>query len=248
MRATIAGVLVLFVLGAVCGCGGGSAVPRAEAVKPAEPAPWYEREIEAFEARDRVAMPTPGGVLFIGSSSIRMWEGLEKAMAPARVVQRGFGGSKTGEVLAVFDRIVLPYEPSIIVYYCGDNDLGNDNTDSRAAAEGFIAFDRRARSHWPSVRIFYLPIKPSIARWNNWPAMEKANGLVRDYCIRTPGAAYLETVAVLLGGDGKPDPAFFREDGLHLNQRGYERWLPIVRGEVLRAWMELSATKEPAGR
>ena len=38
----------------------------------------WEPEIRAFEAQDRPNPPAPGGVLFIGSSSIRLWKSLEQ--------------------------------------------------------------------------------------------------------------------------------------------------------------------------
>lgn len=200
--------------------------------------PWYESEIRAFEAADRAAPPAPGQVLFVGSSSIRLWTTLAQDMHPAPVINRGFGGSKTGEVLAVFDRIVPITRPGAIVYYCGDNDLGTDNTDSRSAADGFIEFDRRARALWPDIRVFYIAIKASRARWSNWPAMQRANELVRAYCERTPGAVYLDTVTPTLLADGTPDPSIFEKDGLHLNAKGYEIWTSVIRGPVVRAWTE----------
>lgn len=199
-------------------------------------APWYEPEILAFESADRAAPPAPGRVLFTGSSSIRFWKSLAADMSPLPVLNRGFGGSKTRDVLAVFDRIVTPYQPSVIVYYCGDNDLGTDNTDSRSAADGFIAFDQRCRQRWPGIRVIYIPIKASIARWSNWPAMRHANQLVRDYCSRTPGAIYADTVSPTLAADGKPDPSLFQPDGLHLNAKGYELWTRTLRPIVLDAY------------
>jgi lysophospholipase L1-like esterase len=207
----------------------------AEPVGSTAPA-WYEQEVRAYEAADEAGMPEPGGVLFIGSSSIRMWKSLEADMDPLPVINRGFGGSKTHEVLAVFDRIVLPYEPRVIVYYCGDNDLGTDNTDSEAAAEGFIAFDRRARAEWPGVQVINIPIKPSLARWGNWEAMRRANEMVRAYCERTPGAVYVDTATPTLDPSGAPDPAMFLGDGLHLSERGYEVWTSVVRPAVMDAW------------
>lgn len=208
-------------------------------------APWYEPEIRAFEAADRASPPPPGRVLFIGSSSIRLWHTLAEDMRPAPVINRGFGGSKTGEVLAVFDRIVPVCRPSVIVYYCGDNDLGTDNTDSRAAADGFIEFDRRARALWPGLKVFYIAIKASRARWANWPAMERANELVRAYCERTPGAEYLDTVTPTLRADGPPAADYFLEDGLHLSPKGYAVWTSVIREPVLRAWNEGRDSAEP---
>jgi len=214
-----------------------AAEPAANPAAPlADAAPaWYENEIRAFEAADAVSPPEPGQILFTGSSSVRMWTTLAEDMAPMPVLNRGFGGSKTNEVLAVFDRIVVPYEPSVIVYYCGDNDLGNDNTDFAAAANGFIAFDKRARALWPKVEVLYIAIKPSIARWNNWDAMRKANAMVADYCAATPGATYLDIATPVLGPDG-PDPTIFLDDGLHLNAKGYAIWTEVMRPQILAAW------------
>jgi lysophospholipase L1-like esterase len=199
-------------------------------------AKWYEPEIRAYESADRASPPEPGMVLFVGSSSVRMWSTLAADMAPARVLNRGFGGSKTGEVLDVFERIVAPYEPRAIVYYCGDNDLGTENRDAEGTAAGFIAFEKRARALWPEVEVMYIAIKPSISRWSNWEAMKRANEIVRGYCERTDGATFLDIATPMLGADGKPNPALFMGDGLHVNAKGYEVWTGVVRPEVVKAW------------
>lgn len=210
--------------------------PEKPAATQAAPEPWYEPEIRAFEEADAASPPAPGQVLFIGSSSIRMWKSLAEDMKLVPVLNRGFGGSKTPEVLAVFERIVTPYKPCVIVYYCGDNDLGTDNTDSRAAADGFLAFDRRARTLWPNVQVFYIAIKPSLARWSNWAAMERANAIVHEYCDETAGATFLDTATPTLTDEGKPDPTIFLKDGLHLNEQGYAIWTGIIKPAVLKAW------------
>jgi lysophospholipase L1-like esterase len=208
-----------------------TAPAKAPAAAPEVSPPWYEAEIQAFEAADRAHPPASGQVLFVGSSSIRMWKDVAGDMGvPA--LNRGFGGSRTREVLAVADRIVFPYRPSTIVYYCGDNDLGTDNHDSAAAAAGFTAFAELARRRLPGVRILYLSIKPSVARWSNWPAMAAANALVQDYAAETEGVEFVDLAPCLLGADGRPDPALFLADGLHLNAAGYARWARIVRTQL----------------
>ncbi len=218
----------------LAGCASRTNTPDLPTVTPAL-GEWHEDEIEAFEQADARAMPEPGQVLFIGSSSVRMWETLAEDMAPAPVLNRGFGGSMTPEVLAVVDRIVFPYEPSVIVYYCGDNDLGTDNTDSESAAAGFIQFAELVHERLPRTKIFYMSIKPSIARWDNWEAMTRANVLVARYCGKHVHAYYMDLASPLLK-NGKPDPDVFMDDGLHLNAEGYERWTKIVKPLVLEAW------------
>src|SRR4029078_4355389 len=54
---------------------------------------WNEA-LAAFAAADRTQAPPAGGGLCVGSSSIRLWDGLESQFADSPVVlKRGFGGS-----------------------------------------------------------------------------------------------------------------------------------------------------------
>lgn len=159
-------------------------------------------------------------------------------MAPLPIINRGFGGAKTPDVLAVFDRVVPVCRPSIVVYYCGDNDLGIDNTDIAPVVNNFIAFDQRVQALWPSTRVFYVSIKASVQRWKNWPAMKAANDAIRAYCERTPGRGFLDIAQPMLNADGVPDPSLFEADGLHVNAAGYARWTAVVRPALLSAWKE----------
>lgn len=227
---------VLLLVGVlISGCSGPKPYENLPTVQPSL-GEWHEEEIRAYERSDAQAIPKPSQVLFIGSSSVRMWGSLVSDMSPAPVINRGFGGSTTPEVLAVMDRIVLPYEPSVIVYYCGDNDLGTDNTDSESAAAGFIQFAERVHEALPGTRILYMSIKPSLARWDNWPAMARANRIVEAWCEDHAFAGYLDLASPLLNGNGEPDSSLFMDDGLHLNGAGYARWTEIVRPRVLDAY------------
>jgi hypothetical protein len=225
---------------AITGC---SSSQNREAATTAEqnseqtaPAKWYENEIRAFEAADKKNPPDTWQVLFVGSSSFRLWKTLERDMSPAPIINRGFGGSKTSEVLEVFDRTVLPYKPSVIAYYCGDNDLGVDGTDWETPADNFIAFEQRARELWPDVHVFYVPIKASLQRWKKWPNMKQANDKVRAYCDANLGVTYLDTVTPTLLADGTPDPSIFEGDGLHINEKGYAIWTTVIREQIVEAW------------
>src|SRR4051812_8512091 len=77
--------------------------PLAVAEPPA-PAPaglkvdQFEPEIVRFETSDRAAHPAPGGIVFVGSSSIRRWTTLAADFPGLPVINRGFGGSTMYEV------------------------------------------------------------------------------------------------------------------------------------------------------
>ena len=75
----------------------------------------FQPAIDAFLESDKVNPPPRQAILFIGSSIFRQWENLKEQMAPLPVFNRAFGGSGTGEILFYMDKIVLPYEPTIIV-------------------------------------------------------------------------------------------------------------------------------------
>src|SRR6476469_1983573 len=98
-------------------------VSAETAATPAGPTAKWEPEISAFEKKDKEAPPEKGAVLFVGSSSIRMWTSVAQDFPDYRVINRGFGGSMVADSTAFIDRIVLPYAPRMIVFYAGTNDL-----------------------------------------------------------------------------------------------------------------------------
>src|SRR5262245_66348764 len=76
---------------------------RAPARLPGRQAPdpaRFESEIHAFEAADATDPPPQNGIVFTGSSSIRLWTTLAEDFAPLPVINRGFGGSMLPEVTA----------------------------------------------------------------------------------------------------------------------------------------------------
>ena len=53
----------------------------------------WEHEISAFEQMDRTNPPPKNALLFIGSSTVRMWTSLATDYPQQPVINRGFGGS-----------------------------------------------------------------------------------------------------------------------------------------------------------
>jgi len=88
----------------------------------------WENDIQAFEASDRTNAPPSNAILFVGSSSIRLWKTLAEDFPEWPVINRGFGGSQVADSVAFVDRIVTPYRPRQIVLYAGDNDLAAERT------------------------------------------------------------------------------------------------------------------------
>ena len=186
----------------------------------------FEKEILAFEAADKTDFTGHADVLFIGSSSIRLWN-IEKYFPDLNAINRGFGGSCINESVYYFDRIVLPYAPRVIVFYAGDNDIAMGKSPE-TVFDDFRQFVSKTKSALPRTRIIYISIKPSIARWEQWPCMKLANCLIAQYCDADPLLAFADISNVMLNENGRPRRELFRPDGLHLNEEGYQRWKEVL--------------------
>jgi lysophospholipase L1-like esterase len=187
----------------------------------------WEKEITAFEKQDKEKMPAEGGILFVGSSTIRFWD-LKKSFPDLEAINRGFGGSQLADSVHFAPRIVLKYKPRIVVLYAGDNDLAARKTPEQVAAD-FREFAALVSKELPATKIIFLSIKPSVARWKIWDQAQKANGLVEASCKEDPRRIYVDDSQIILGPDSKPQADLFRADGLHLNAKGYELMAKTVR-------------------
>jgi lysophospholipase L1-like esterase len=220
-----AGILVLFLF-AACGLAAYAAQPVADP-DPAR----FAGEIAAFEAWDRQNAFPRDGILFAGSSSIRMWP-TAQSFPDLPVINRGFGGSHISDVNHYVEQVVLKYRPRAVVFYAGDNDVDSGKSPQQVLAD-FKEFVATVHNELPSTRIIYLPIKPSILRWQKWPQMKATNELVQQFIAKNDGLEYVDTATPMLGPDGQPRKEFFLDDGLHMNSAGYELWAGIL-GSQLR--------------
>jgi len=192
----------------------------------AEAAP-FAAEISAIARRDQ-AHPVPqGGVLFLGSSSIRLWN-VAASFPEAQTINHGFGGATVTDVLRNYGLLVADHQPDHILVYVGENDLAQER-DPAAVAHDVITLLTRLRADFPTARIAYLSIKYAPVRWSHRQAIGRANALIRDAARRADRIDYIDASRDLLVGDDSPDVACYGSDGLHLNQSGYSRWNRIVR-------------------
>jgi lysophospholipase L1-like esterase len=187
----------------------------------------FETEIKAFEVADKTNPPPTRAVLFVGSSSIRLWETLAQDFPRAKVINRGFGGSQIADSLAYADRIILPYRPKTVVLYAGDNEIAAGKSPEEVFAD-FKALARTIHRKLPRTRVRFISIKPSPSRWRLADKIKAANQLIAEFCGQDKRLAYIDVFSPMLGTDGRPRPELFVKDKLHLNAQGYELWARIV--------------------
>lgn len=187
----------------------------------------WEPDIRAFEKKDRERMPPPGGIVFVGSSSIRGWD-VGKSFPDLPVVNRGFGGSQIADSVEFAGRIVIPHKPKTVVFYAGDNDINAGKTPQQVLSD-YREFVAKVHGPLPDAKIVFIAIKPSLRRWNLVSAMREANKLIREYSESNAKLEFVDVDPPMIGADGKPRPELFVEDGLHMTAEGYRIWTALVR-------------------
>lgn len=191
----------------------------------------FEKEIQAFEEQDKENGIDKREILFVGSSSIRMWTTLSEDMQPYKVLNRGFGGATTAEVLQYYNRIIKPYKPKTIVIYVGENDISEGDKPEETVSKNNLLFNR-IQEDFKRSKIIYISMKPSISRWHLWEDYKKGNAKIRKICEANDRLFYLESADVMLNDDGSIKKDIFIEDGLHMNAKGYEDWTKMVRNLI----------------
>jgi len=184
----------------------------------------FEKEILAYEKQDSLSMPAKGQILFIGSSSFRLWKSFEADMKglPASF-NRGFGGSTLADALYYFDRMVVKYQPKWVMMYEGDNDLAKGKLPQQIAAE-YDEFKARLKKQVPGAKLVYVAARPSLARVALVDKQKELNALIKakgDYFIDMHSPFYL--------ADGSLMMDIFVADKLHLNEKGYAIFAKQIR-------------------
>jgi lysophospholipase L1-like esterase len=186
----------------------------------------WEPEIAKFEAEDARVRRRPGAILFVGSSSIRLWD-LGKSFPDHATINRGFGGSQIDDSVHFANRIVTSYQSPVVVMYAGDNDIASGKSPERVAAD-FEAFVSVVREKLPETQIVFIGIKPSIARWKLVGKVREANKLIQSIAEVDKRLTFIDVDGPMIGDDGLPRKELFRDDGLHLNDAGYALWTKLV--------------------
>ena len=200
---------------------------RSPAATDPDPGRFAE-SMTAFDRLDATNPPPSRPVVFVGSSSIRLWPNLPGVLPGIPVLNRGFGGSHLSDVLHHLDSTVLRYRPPRVVVYAGDNDLADGKSPERVAAD-FRRLVERIRERIGPVPIDFLSIKPCPLRLARLHDQKRANRLVEEYARSQPDLRVIDLFSPLLGARGAPREDLFRKDRLHLNEDGYAIWNGILR-------------------
>ncbi len=192
----------------------------------------WEKEIAAREASDQTNPPPKSAVLFLGSSSIRLWKTLAQDFPDVPVINRGFGGSEITDSTYYAERLVFPHAPKQIIFRAGGNDLQGGKSPEQVCVD-FKAFVAKVHRKLPETEIVFMAWNHSPSRWASAARERSLNELVAGYAQTQPRVKYLDVSDITLDATGQPRADLFVSDRLHFNAEGYrllaERVRPILR-------------------
>lgn len=210
------------------------AAPVPQVVECPTPRPdpkRFDREIAGFSK----LAPERGGIVFTGSSSIRLWKNLKEDFPGLPVLNRGFGGCVSNDMLVYFDTLVARNDPRLIVTYCGSNDLSEKLTVEEAF-DDYVAFLTLAHLRCPAARVILTSVKIAPKRAAQIPQVNELNRRLAAWCQDKTWLRYLDCSAYLADASDQPIATFYREDQLHLNASGYAKWREILEPVVREEW------------
>jgi lysophospholipase L1-like esterase len=217
------------------------------AAEPAKPhIPLAERplrmakDIDAFEAQDKASPPPRNALLLSGASTLRLWKSAAEDFKPYPVINRGFGGSYTTEVLGYMDRITLPYHPRVILFQCGGNDV-NAGDPPEAPIARIREYLARLRKDNPDCAVVLLSTTRAPSRRTKWPQLDEYNRQLLAISKEGKGLWYADINLALNQPDGEGRPGHYLKDNLHPSELGYQSMTKVIRPVVDEAWKATEA-------
>jgi lysophospholipase L1-like esterase len=195
----------------------------------------YQTDINKYQEENKSLGDKSCDALFLGSSSINLWHNIYNDLAPLKIIRRSYGGATIRDMLYNYDVIAKGYQPKQIVMYV-ENDLCGckEGVSVGKTYDLFRIFIQKLQQDYPSVPVYILSFKPSLARTSELNHQLAINDLLSDYAHETRNVFFLDITKSMYDANGKLDSTIFGPDGLHMNQKGYDGWTAIIKPLLLK--------------
>jgi lysophospholipase L1-like esterase len=185
----------------------------------------FINEIKAFRKQDSIQKPQDGMLLFIGSSSFRLWKDVKSDFNNSNILNRAFGGATLSDLIYFQDDVVLKYKPKKIFIYCGENDIASsENVTPKMVLKRYKTFYKTLRNQFPDTPIIFISLKPAISRWNMKDQMIATNKLISQFMKKKKKATFVDIWDDMIE-NGEPKKDIYAADNLHMNAKGYAIWV-----------------------
>ncbi len=197
-----------------------------------EKAAEWEDDVSQLVAKNDQQLAGPDDLLFVGSSSIRLWDSIEEDMSGHQVVRRGYGGARYSDLAIYLERILDGHKPKALIYFVANDISGDETRDISPEEVGrltlFVA--ETSRRKFPNTPIYFIQITPTPKRWHVWNKIAEANRCIQETTRSVDNCRFIFTQSYFLDPHThEPIAELFREDRLHLNDKGYDLWAEAIK-------------------
>lgn len=196
----------------------------------------FAKDIAAFASQPA----DTGGIVFTGSSSIRLWKTLKEDFPGLPVLNRGFGGSIANDLIVHFDTVIDRHQPKLLVLYTGSNDI-NAGLSTEEVMSDYTRLMEKVHERLPNARIILTSIKIGEKRLAQMPQVHETNKRLEAWAAKHSWVRYVDCTSYLADAQGHPQSQFYAKDLLHLSPEGYAQWTRILRPVVAEEWARTSA-------
>ena len=196
----------------------------------------FEDEVKAIESKyDHETRKNE--IVFYGASNFRLWKDMEEDLEPYKVQNHGFGGCTDKDLVKYADRILYPYDPSIVFFQTGSNDYvllkGSDEEKISVCMdykkEMFDAF----HENLPEAKFVVMSglLLPGRSQYTS--LTKEVNRQLKMLCEEYDYMYFVDAQDMTYDGDNYRDD-LFRKDKIHLNHEGQLLWrdgyiLPVLK-------------------
>ena len=190
----------------------------------------WENEIVKLENLDNSQDYTKNQILFIGSSSIRLWKSIKKDLKPYQVIKRAYGGARYTDLIHFTERLVSPHDIKAVGIFVANDITGGENDLSPNEVLKLAKYIvKQIRTSHKTSSVFFIETTPTPKRWKAWSKISQANDLIKEFCASNDRLFFISTRNYFIGDNGLPTEEYFVRDNLHLNSKGYILWSNIIK-------------------
>ena len=195
----------------------------------------YQKDITNYQKENKRLKDLSCDVLFLGSSSINLWDTIYEDFAPLKLIRRSYGGATLRDMIYNYNTIAKGYTPKSILLYV-ENDLGNHKEGVNAVKcfDLFRIFIDKLKKDYPNTPLIVVSLKPSQHKADQLKDQLLVNALLEENAT-AQGYTYVDITKVMYDEAGNLRTDIFKEDNLHMNAEGYKLWTAILKPLLLKS-------------
>ena len=192
----------------------------------------YETRINKLAEQYKSA--EKGGVLIMGSSTMDYWADWQTDIGGRLGYNVGIGGTIVEDWLYAYDKLVKPFEPSVILIYLGGNNINNMGHTGAYTESLMENLLNKMHADFPDAEIYYIYSMAVPSCYKGGKFNYEYGRFIEEMKTLVANTDWLNGIDTFgdLTQDGEAKKDLYRSDGIHLNEDGYDVFAQIINAAV----------------